>query len=74
MILIVSTFLIATNFKILIIIIQITVEEKKVKSLEHIIETKAKVKNEINALKDKLQQTREKIAEFKEIAAAQQPQ
>lgn len=62
------------NFKILIIIFQITVEEKKVKSLEHIIETKAKVKNEINALKDKLQQTREKIAEFKEIAAAQQPQ
>lgn len=68
-----NTFLLVNN-KFFIFIISITVEEKKVKSLEHIIESKAKVKNEINVLKDKLQQTREKIAEFKEMAAAQQPQ
>lgn len=42
------------------------VEEKKVKSLKHIIDTRQKVKTEIAALKEKLQKTREKIAEFKE--------
>lgn len=39
------------------------------KSLEHIVDTRQKVKAEIAALKEKLQKTREKIAEFKENAA-----
>lgn len=54
--------------------ISILVEDKKVKSLEQILETRKKVKSEIAQLKEKLQQTREKIAEFKELVAAQNPQ
>lgn len=50
-----------------------TVEEKKVKSLEHILETRKKVKTEITQLKEKLQQTREKIAEYKDVVAAHNP-
>lgn len=46
-----------------------TVEEKKVKSLEHIQDTRSQVRTEISQLKEKLQQTRDKIAEFKENAA-----
>ncbi|XP_019535636.1 YEATS domain-containing protein 4 [Aedes albopictus] len=47
-------------------------EEKKVQSLENIIETKAKVKSEITLLKDKLKLARETITKFKaEIAKVQ---
>ncbi|KAG5674246.1 hypothetical protein PVAND_004226 [Polypedilum vanderplanki] len=42
-------------------------EDKKVKCLEHIQETRKKVKDEIAQLKEKLQQTRDKITEFKEL-------
>lgn len=52
----------------------ILVEDKKIKSLEHILETRKKVKSEIAQLKQKLQQTRDKIAEYKEMAAANNPQ
>jgi hypothetical protein len=45
------------------------VEDKKIKSLDHILETRKKVKAEIAQLKEKLQQTREKITEYKENAA-----
>lgn len=55
-------------------LISTLVEEKKIKSLEHILETRKKVKAEIGQLKEKLQQTREKIAEFKDVVAAQNPQ
>lgn len=48
-----------------------TVEDKKVKSLEHILETRKKVKAEIAQLKEKLQTTREKIAEYKDVASQQ---
>lgn len=44
------------------------------KSLEHILETRKKVKAEIAQLKEKLQQTREKIAEYKDLVASQIPQ
>lgn len=43
----------------------ILVEEKKTSALKNIIDTKGKVKTEINALKDKLKLAREKIVEFK---------
>lgn len=47
-------------------------EEKKVQSLENIIETKAKIKSEITLLKDKLKLARETIAKFKtEMAKVQ---
>ncbi|XP_055548000.1 YEATS domain-containing protein 4 [Wyeomyia smithii] len=47
-------------------------EEKKVQSLETIIETKGKVKSEIALLKEKLKLARETIAKFKtEIAKVQ---
>lgn len=47
-------------------------EEKKVQSLENIIETKAKIKSEITTLKDKLKLARETIAKFKtEMAKVQ---
>ncbi|XP_055640780.1 YEATS domain-containing protein 4 [Toxorhynchites rutilus septentrionalis] len=47
-------------------------EEKKIQSLENIIETKVKVKSEITLLKDKLKLARETIAKFKvEIAKVQ---
>jgi hypothetical protein len=45
----------------------LSVEEKKVKSLDHILDTRKKVKSEIAQLKEKLQQTRDKIAQFKEL-------
>lgn len=48
------------------------VEEKKVKSLEHILETRKKVKAEIALMKEKLQKTRELIA--KESSANQNTQ
>ena len=51
-----------------------TVEEKKVKTLEHIQETRIKVKAEIAQLKEKLQQTREKIAEYKEAMGTEKKQ
>jgi cell division protein FtsB len=50
------------------------VEEKKVKTLEHIQETRTKVKAEIGRLKEKLQETRDKITEYKKIMSAQNPQ
>lgn len=50
------------------------VEDKKIKSLDQILETRKKVKSEIAQLKEKLQQTREKIAEFKDVVATQNPQ
>lgn len=53
----------------ILILFSFAVEEKKVKSLEHIVETRQKVKTEIATLKEKLQKTREKIAEFKESSA-----
>lgn len=53
---------------------RITVEDKKIKSLDHILETRKKVKSEIAQLKQKLQQTRDKISEYKEVAAANNPQ
>ncbi|EAT35303.1 AAEL012525-PA [Aedes aegypti] len=47
-------------------------EEKKVQSLENIIDTKGKVKSEIALLKDKLKLARETITKFKaEIAKVQ---
>ncbi|CRK99875.1 CLUMA_CG013178, isoform A [Clunio marinus] len=49
-------------------------EEKKVKSLEHILETRKKVKAEIAQLKEKLQLTRDKIAEYKQLNAGQNTQ
>lgn len=52
----------------------ILVEDKKIKSLDYILETRKKVKNEIAQLKQKLQQTRDKIAEYKELTAANNPQ
>jgi predicted nucleic acid-binding Zn-ribbon protein len=39
-----------------------------VKSLDHILETRKKVKNEIAQLREKLQQNRDKIAEYKDLA------
>lgn len=53
--------------------ISLLVEEKKIKSLDHILETRKKVKSEIALLKEKLQQTREKIAEYKGAASALNP-
>lgn len=50
------------------------VEEKKVKTLDHIQETRNKVKGEIARLKEKLQETRDKITEYKKIMSAQNPQ
>ncbi|XP_065085009.1 YEATS domain-containing protein 4 [Ochlerotatus camptorhynchus] len=48
-------------------------EDKKVQSLENIIETKGKVKTEISLLKDKLKLARETIAKFKAEMAKVQP-
>lgn len=50
-----------------------SVEEKKRKSLENIMEAKAKVKSEITILKDKLKLARETIAKFKTELAKVQP-
>lgn len=51
----------------------ISVEEKKVRTLESIIDCKAKVKNEIADLKEKLKLSRETITKFKgEIAKVQE--
>jgi hypothetical protein len=49
--------------------LSISVEEKKIKSLDQILETRKKVKSEIAQLKEKLQQTRGKIEQYKELAA-----
>lgn len=66
-------FVVFNQFE-LISFYEISVEEKKVKSLEHILETRKKVKLEIAQLKEKLQQTREKIAEFKDaVSQGSQP-
>lgn len=68
---IVSISVVSTIWGLLIFLL---VEDKKIKSLDHILETRKKVKNEIAQLKQKLQQTRDKIAEYKELAAANNPQ
>lgn len=52
---------------------QYTVEEKKIKTLDHIQESRTKVKAEINKLKEKLQETRDKISEYKKIMNSTQP-
>lgn len=51
-----------------------SVETKKQKTLENIIDVKQKVKGEINTLKDKLKLARETIAKFKtELSKVQKP-
>lgn len=52
----------------------ISVEEKKAKTLDNIINVKQKVKSEIITLKDKLKLARETIVKFKaELAKVQKP-
>jgi hypothetical protein len=60
------------NLNFFLIIMIISVEEKKVKSLEHILETRKIIKAEIAMMKEKLQKTREQIAEFKSESSATQ--
>ena len=50
------------------------VEEKKSKSLQHILDTRTKVKAEIAQLKEKLQETRDKITDYKKVMSALNPQ
>ena len=50
------------------------VEDKKVRTLEHIQDTRIKVKAEIAQLKERLQQAREKIAEYKELMGTEKKQ
>lgn len=50
------------------------VEEKKIKSLQHILDTRTKVKAEIAQLKEKLQETRDKITDYKKVMSALNPQ
>lgn len=52
----------------------IIVEDKKVKTLDHIQDTRIKVKAEIAQLKERLQQAREKIAEYKELMGTEKKQ
>lgn len=50
------------------------VEEKKIKTLDNIVNVKQKVKGEIVTLKDKLKLARETISKFKaELAKVQKP-
>jgi YEATS domain-containing protein 4 len=54
--------------------VSLVVEEKKIKCLENILDTRTKVSAEIASLKDKLTLARETIKQFKnEIAKVQEP-